>query len=119
MWMVGGGGHLFGVDDKLLFVGTGHFHLNELRFVQLGFLAEIKGRVHLSAQITPETREMLSVNLFFKYVSDNSTLLGFGVSEDVRFEVGGLCKLFIASVEWTDVRPVSCMDTDMCPEVKV
>jgi hypothetical protein len=50
----------------LLLVGTGHFHLNELRFVQLGFLAEIKGRVHLSAQITPETREMLSVKQFFR-----------------------------------------------------
>jgi hypothetical protein len=115
---VDGGGHLFGVDDKLLLVGTGHFHLNELRFVQLGFLAEVKGRVHLSAQITPETRNVVNDHVN-QYLSNLSNILGFGVSEDVRLEVGGLCKLFIASIERTDVRPVSCVDTDMCPEVKV
>lgn len=46
-------------------------------------------------------------------------LLGFGVSEDVGLEVGGLGKLFVAAVKGADVGTVSRVDPDVGPEVKV
>lgn len=39
--------------------------------------------------------------------------------ENVRFEVGGLSKLFIASVEGADVGPVAGVNAHVCAEVKV
>ena len=51
-----------------------------------------------------------------KYKHD---VLCFGVSEDVRFQVSGLGKLFIATIEGTDVWSVPCVDADVCPEVEV
>ena len=39
--------------------------------------------------------------------------------QNVRFEVGRLSKLFVASVEWADIGPVTRVDSHMSPEVKV
>lgn len=41
------------------------------------------------------------------------------MGENVRFEISGLGKFLIASIEWTDVRPVTRMYSDMGTKVKV
>ena len=46
-------------------------------------------------------------------------LLGFSVSEDVRFEVGGLSKFLVTSVEGTDVGPVARVNPHVRPQVEV
>lgn len=46
-------------------------------------------------------------------------IFGFGVCEDVRLEVGRLCKLLIAAVKGTDVGSVSSVDAHVCAQVEV
>ncbi len=58
------------------------------------------------------------VNVAIEIINGLDLLL-FRVREDVRFEVGGLGELFVASVERTDVGPITRMDPDVCPEVEV
>lgn len=40
-------------------------------------------------------------------------LLGFGVGENVRLEVGGLGEFLVAAVEWANVRPVARVNSDV------
>ena len=47
--------------------------------------------------------------------SREKVLLGFRMSEDVRFEIGGLSKLLITPIEGTDVGSVARMDTNVRP----
>lgn len=46
-------------------------------------------------------------------------VLGFGVCEDVRLEVGGLSELLVAAVEGADVGPVAGVDPHVRAQVKV
>lgn len=46
-------------------------------------------------------------------------VFGFGMCEDVRLQVGGLRKLFVAAVKGAHVRAVSSVNTHMCAQVKV
>lgn len=46
-------------------------------------------------------------------------VLGFGVCQDVRLEVGGLSELLIAAVERADVGPVSGVDAHVRAQVEV
>lgn len=46
-------------------------------------------------------------------------VLGFGVCEDVRLEVGGLRKLLVAAVERADVGPVAGVDPHVRAQVEV
>jgi hypothetical protein len=46
-------------------------------------------------------------------------VLLFGVREDVRLEVCGLCKFLVASVERANIRPVTRMDADVGAQVEV
>ena len=41
------------------------------------------------------------------------------MGEYVRLEVGGLSKLFVASIEGAHIRSVSCVDSHMGTEVEV
>ena len=50
---------------------------------------------------------------------NNSIILGFGVSEDVRFEVGRLSKFLIASIKWADIRPIARMDAYVRPKIEI
>jgi len=50
---------------------------------------------------------------------EQSYQLFLGVRKYVRLEVGRLCKLLGAAVEWTDVRPVASVNADMRPEIEV
>ena len=54
-----------------------------------------------------------------KYECSVFNLLGLGMSEDVRLEVGGLGKLLVAAVKWTDIRPVPCVNSHVCSQVEV
>ena len=46
-------------------------------------------------------------------------VFGFGVCEDVRLQVGGLGKFFVAAVKRAHIRPISSVNTHMCAQVKV
>lgn len=46
-------------------------------------------------------------------------VFGFGMCEDVRLQVGGLRKLFVAAVKRAHVRAVSSVNAYMCAQVKV
>ena len=46
-------------------------------------------------------------------------LLLFGVCQYVRFEVGGLRKLLVASVEWTNVGSIPGVDSDVSSKIEV
>lgn len=43
----------------------------------------------------------------------------FGVCEDVRLQVGRLCKFFAAAIKRTYIRAISSVDAYMCAQVKV
>ena len=42
-----------------------------------------------------------------------------GMRQNVRLEVCGLCKFFVASIEWTNIRPITRMDSDVGAKVEV
>lgn len=46
-------------------------------------------------------------------------VLGLGVCEYVRLQVGGLRELLVAAVEGTHVRPIACVDPHVRPQVEV
>ena len=46
-------------------------------------------------------------------------LLLLGMRQNVRLEVCGLCKFFVASIEWTNIRPITRMDSDVGAKVEV
>lgn len=46
-------------------------------------------------------------------------IFGFGVCEDVRLQVGGLGKFFVAAIKGANIRTVSSVNTHMCAQVKV
>jgi len=46
-------------------------------------------------------------------------ILVFCMCQNVRLEVGRLCKLLGAAVKWTDIRPVTSMNAYMCAQVEV
>ena len=41
------------------------------------------------------------------------------VREHVRLEVGGLGKSLVAAVKRAHIRPVSCVDADVSPQIEV
>ena len=46
-------------------------------------------------------------------------LLLLGMRQNVRLEVCGLCKFFVASIEWTNIRPITRVNSDVGAKVEV
>lgn len=46
-------------------------------------------------------------------------LLCFGMCQYVRLQISGLGKLFVASVEWTDIWAVASVNPDMGSKIEV
>ena len=46
-------------------------------------------------------------------------LLGLGMGEYMRLEISRLGEFLVASVEGANIRPVSCVNSDVCSQVEV
>lgn len=46
-------------------------------------------------------------------------ILCFCMSENMWFEICWLCKLLVATIKWTNIRPITGVNSDMCSKVEV
>ena len=45
--------------------------------------------------------------------------VALGVGQNMRFQVCGLGKSLVTRVKWTDIRTITGVDSDMCPQIEI